>query len=422
MGGPLAAGIPASVLASEPGCKAESGSGTMRTWISSPPAVVLGVDASTRVARGTGELPAPDPRATIPTSRAISPTPAAAPSRPPRSPRRSRSWCAHAEVRSPTRSRPRPRRRAGRAPTTSPAPTTAPVTRSERACGIPSSRSTTPARCCSDANPMEAFLALHEVVSMLGVGLVRRPAEPRARGDRDARAAAGDVAARLPRSRPRWCDGRDRRASSRSAGTRRRTSTSSSTGSRSCSRRRDRRSARRNVARLRSGRAQEVRCRSRSTSSRSTRRRSRCVHGHERPQRVRPLLPQRPRPHRRRLPHHRPRPVPEPRGDRRVRDGAAWRPPVHDPHVGRARRRPHAPGGRSVPRRGDRAAEEAAAGVRRRRPRARLRPHAGTARSPRSTRRATCGGATAASTSTRSASPRWARGRGRSRSAARSSR
>ena len=42
----------------------------------------------------------------------------------------------------------------------------------------------------------------------------------------------------------------------------------------------------------------------------------------ERPQRLRPLLLQRPRPHRRPVPHHRARRLPEPRRDRRVRDAA----------------------------------------------------------------------------------------------------
>ena len=50
--------------------------------------------------------------------------------------------------------------------------------------------------------------------------------------------------------------------------------------------------------------------------------------------------------------HHRARRVPEPRRDRRVRDRAPRRQAVGDPHVGRASRRQDEPAGRAVPHRG----------------------------------------------------------------------
>ena len=62
--------------------------------------------------------------------------------------------------------------------------------------------------------------------------------------------------------------------------------------------------------------------------------------------------------------------------DGRVRDRAARRQAVGDPHVGRASRRQAEPAGRAVPHRGDRAVPRAAADLRRRRPRHRLRPRA----------------------------------------------
>ena len=92
---------------------------------------------------------------------------------------------------------------------------------------------------------------------------------------------------------------------------------------------------------------------SRSTSTRSTRRRCRCATSGSSDRNFydRCLL-QRPRPHRRHLPRHRPRRLPEPRRHRRLRHRAARRPAVDDPLLRRARPRPPRPRRRPLPRRG----------------------------------------------------------------------
>ena len=75
----------------------------------------------------------------------------------------------------------------------------------------------------------------------------------------------------------------------------------------------------------------------------------------ERPQLLRPLLLQRARPHRRHLPGHRPRRVPEPRRHRRLRHRAQGRPPVGDPLLRRAGRTAARRRRRPLPHRGARA-------------------------------------------------------------------
>ena len=107
------------------------------------------------------------------------------------------------------------------------------------------------------------------------------------------------------------------------------------------------------------------------------------VHGDERPQLLRPLVLERAGPHRRGVPRDRPRRVPEPRRDRRVRDHRDAGPPGGGAHVRRARRRPPGAGGRPLPHRGDRAACRSCAS--RATPRSRASPSTsrGTGRSPR---------------------------------------
>ena len=85
------------------------------------------------------------------------------------------------------------------------------------------------------------------------------------------------------------------------------------------------------------------------------------LHGQQRPQRLRPLLPERPRPHRRGVRHHRARRLPQPRRDRRLPRGPPRRPPGDHPGLRRPRRRDRLrPGGRAVPHRGGGAARGAA--------------------------------------------------------------
>ena len=107
------------------------------------------------------------------------------------------------------------------------------------------------------------------------------------------------------------------------------------------------------------------------------------LHGVERSQLLRPLVLERAGPHRRGVPRDRPRRVPEPRRDRRVRDHRHPRPPGGGAHVRRAGRRPPGPGGRPVQDRGDRAAARSCAS--RATPRSRASPSTsrGTRRSPR---------------------------------------
>ena len=317
----------------------------MRTWISSPPADCWEWRRRRRGPR-SGRAICGSSGATIPTSRPTSPTPGAARCRPRRSPRHSPWWSRPAANPSPN-----PRRRP---PPSASRPDDVPGTY-DRA-GDPIGASLRhPAVALDDtrtllldANPMEAFLALHEVFSMLGVVSYIDRLSLRARDDRDPRAPARHVAAGVARSRDPTARPRRPWGWSRSVAIRPPISTSSWTAWRSCSHRRGHRSGRRNVhtavapdalRRSDAGPARRIPDPPVAALDRA--------HGHERSQRVRPLLPERARPHRRRLPRHRPRAVPEPRRDRRVRDRPQGRPAVRGPHVGRARRRPDAPRGRS---------------------------------------------------------------------------
>ena len=131
----------------------------------------------------------------------------------------------------------------------------------------------------------------------------------------------------------------------------------------------------------------------------------------QRPQRVRPLHLPRRRSRSRRVLHHRPGRVPEPRRDRRVRDRAPRRQAVGDPHVGRAARRQDEPAGRSVPHRGDQAVPASCASS----ATPTTTASASTSRTGRSTARSpsrsTFAARATASCSTRRASPASARGK-----------
>ena len=136
------------------------------------------------------------------------------------------------------------------------------------------------------------------------------------------------------------------------------------------------------------------------------------VHGDERPQLLRPLVLERAGPHRRGVPRDRPRRVPEPRGDRRVRDDRDAGSPGRGANVRRARRRPHGAGGRPLSHRGARALAEAAPHLRREGPGDHVSTSRGTGRSLRTRSLATRPEPAAGSCSTRRGSRRWAPGKG----------
>ena len=86
--------------------------------------------------------------------------------------------------------------------------------------------------------------------------------------------------------------------------------------------------------------------------------------GTQRPELLRPLLPQRARPQRRHLPDHRDGLLPEPRHQGRVRARTTRRRADRGPPLRRDRRRPPRPARRRLPDRGRRAAAQAARGPR----------------------------------------------------------
>ena len=94
--------------------------------------------------------------------------------------------------------------------------------------------------------------------------------------------------------------------------------------------------------------------------------RCRRLGGQQRPQLLRPLLLQRPRPHRRHLPDHRARLLPEPRHQGRLRPGPPRRQADRRPPLRRDRRRPAQPARRRLPGRGRRAAATSCASCSRR--------------------------------------------------------
>ena len=94
----------------------------------------------------------------------------------------------------------------------------------------------------------------------------------------------------------------------------------------------------------------------------------------ERPERVRPVLPERPRSHGRRVPGDRPRRVPQSRRYRRLRNRSRGRRAALGPLLGRARRRPDGSTRRRLFDRRRRAAVASAGALRRRRSRRRVRP------------------------------------------------